>query len=432
MLQKLMQQYKGPPAISVIPHPNLASMGSFFPADSATIDPNAVYREEEKSPYTVPGVEMPLGLENLAPLPNLLEVDPQSIKPKVDTTSISQPPVSGQVQPPVDNRSGFEKFVQSDFYKSLQDLVSGMAAAPAGGSGWDTLAHGVTKLSEGNKQREQVNQTVEYLKSKGYGEEEARFMASNPKMLSAILTGSNSPQLLPGFEWYDNPETRQREMRPIKGSPQELEYNKKKREEQEYQFNKQKNIAVTDVQLTIGMNAINNAIHLIKDKLFSTGLPGHLTRGIGGSPAYDLDQEFQTIKGGALKNVFESLKSLSNNGAIGVGPISNTESEMLVSTFGALDTGRSKEKLLETLGMLQQTLKILEKFNKQQLHNLATGQPINTPLEIASEYSIHNPMGKQGSEDAPTMSIKEVTDRDDITIFRDPSTSLIIEKEEVR
>lgn len=48
-------------------------------------------------------------------------------------------------------------------------------------------------------------------------------------MLSELLTGGDNSKLPLGYQWHTNPETGEREARPLKGSLQELEYNQKKK-----------------------------------------------------------------------------------------------------------------------------------------------------------------------------------------------------------
>ncbi|WP_375678725.1 MULTISPECIES: hypothetical protein [unclassified Bartonella] len=143
-------------------------------------------------PYTAPRAEMPLGFDQHPPMPNALESTPQELKPYVNEQTQPLAPASPTPTPELTDAEKFlqsntYKFFQSDAYQKLKDLFAGMAESSSDGSGWDALASGVKHLNEGDKRREQVNQTVEYLKSKGYSEEEARFMAGNKDALNAFL-----------------------------------------------------------------------------------------------------------------------------------------------------------------------------------------------------------------------------------------------------
>ncbi|WP_273789944.1 hypothetical protein [Bartonella sp. ML70XJBT] len=355
--------------------------------------PNMPQPQEPFPPNMVSGAEMPLGVGNHPPLPEALEDNLQELKPKVDVPQ-AQPLVSTAQTPPSEPtdldkflQSNTYKFFQSDAYQKLKDLFAGMSAAPSDGSGWDVLASGVKHLNEGDKQRRQVNQTVEYLKSKGYSEEEARVMASNPQMLSALLTGDDTPKLLAGHEWYTNPQTGKRGQRPMEGTLQELEYNQKLQAQKEWESKKQKNIIYTKHQMNAGIDAIRDSIELIhKHKI--NGFKAWATRGIGGTPAKELEQLFDTIKGGALKTVFESLKSMNPNGHMSVGPISDFESRTMVATFGSLDSARNTKGLLKTLKNLEITFNALKKLDQTDLHNWMTGKI--TPQEISAKYSTNS------------------------------------------
>ncbi|WP_273760840.1 hypothetical protein [Bartonella sp. ML70XJBT.G] len=356
--------------------------------------PNIPQPQEPLPSSIVPHMEMPFGVGNHSPMPNVQAFEAQDLKPHINEPMQARP-VDTAAQTPPSAPTDLEKFLQSntykffqsDAYKKLQDLFAGMAAAPSGGSGWDALASGVKQLNEGDKQRGKVNQTVEYLKSKGYSEEEARVMASNPQMLSALLTGDDTPKLLAGHEWYTNPQTGKRGQRPMEGTLQELEYNQKLQAQKEWEDKKQKNIIVTKHQMNAGIDAIRDSIELIhKHKI--NGFKAWATRGIGGTPANELEKLFDTIKGGALKTVFESLKSMNPNGHMSVGPISDFESRTMVATFGSLDSARNTKGLLKTLENLEITFNALKKLDKTDLHNWMTGKI--TPQEISAKYSTNS------------------------------------------
>lgn len=333
-----------------------------------------------------------------APIP---QSNPQLSTPIEETHQV-------QAVPPVDTRSGFEKFVQSEAYQKLQDLLAGMAAAPSGGSGWDALASGLKHLNQGDKERRRVNQTVEYLKSKGYSEEEAIAMARNPQMLSAMLTGGDTPKLLAGHEWYTDPETGKRGQRPMTGTLQELEYNQKLQAQQEWEHKKKRNAFLNKQMLRAGLSDIADAIQLI-NKGYATGFAGWGSRDIGGTPAYILDRLLDGIRGGVLKTVFENLKSMSVSGNMGVGPISDFESKAMSSMFGSLDVGRDKEGLKKTLHLLETTLGFLSKFDDNKLYNAFTGKHLDTPKEISDQYSVDLSMPQGNYANVPIVkSAKEL------------------------
>ncbi|WP_375614205.1 hypothetical protein [Bartonella sp. AC151YNML] len=356
----------------------------------------------------------PLDME---PLPNAIS-DLASLKPKqsqlpepiapVEQQQVAQPQQNTVPQQDTGSQQSFWDYLRSpEFLQRLSDY--GIGYALSDGTVAQSLANGVMNLRRGDMEREkrgQVNQTVEYLKSKGYSEEEAAIMARNPQMLSAMLTGGDKPQLDKGYEWDPNSQLGERRARPVKGSMQELEYNQKLQAQKEWEHKKIKNMLLTKQQARIGINAIRDAIKIIKEG-FATGFVGWGSRNVGGSPAYRLERLFETIKGGALKAVFESLKSMDPDGNLSVGPISDQESRNMIATFGSLDSGRDEEGLLKTLGMLEKTLVSLNKLDETQLYNWVTGQPINTPKEISDKYFVDSPMSQGGSENIPIVKSTE-------------------------
>ncbi|WP_375628930.1 MULTISPECIES: hypothetical protein [unclassified Bartonella] len=358
----------------------------------------------------------PLGIE---PLPNAIETsDLASLKPKqsqlpepissVEPQKSVQPQQSTVPHQDTGSQQSFWDYLRSpEFLQRLSDY--GIGYALSDGTIAQSLANAAMNLRRGDMEREkrgQVNQTVEYLKSKGYSEEEAAIMARNPQMLSAMLTGGDKPQLDKGYEWDPNSQLGERRARPVKGSMQELEYNQKLQAQKEWEHKKRKNMLLTKQQARIGINAIQDAIKIIKEG-FATGFVGWGSRNVGGSPAYELEKLFDTIKGGALKAVFESLKSMDPKGNLSVGPISDQESRNMIATFGSLDAGRKEEGLLKTLGMLEKTLVALNKLDETQLYNWVTGQPINTPKEISDQYFADSPMSQGGSENIPIVKSTE-------------------------
>ncbi|WP_375646667.1 hypothetical protein [Bartonella sp. TT29SHDZB] len=379
----------------------------------------------------------PLDME---PLPNAIS-DLASLKPKqsqlpepiapVEQQQVAQPQQSTVPHQDTGSQQSFWDYLRSpEFLQRLSDY--GIGYALSDGTIAQSLANAAMNLRRGDMEREkrgQVNQTVEYLKSKGYSEEEAAIMARNPQMLSAMLTGGDTPKLSQGFQWYTNPETGEREMRPVKGSPQELEYNQKLQAQKEWEGRRIKNMFTTKQQLRAGLNDLKAAFELIQTGK-ATGFKGWFMKKAGGSEAYKLDKLLEGIRGGVLRTVFENLKSMSPSGTVGTGPISNFESQALSSMFGSLDVGRDKEGLERTLQVIKTAFDFFNRHNDLQLYNALTGQPIDTPQEISDKYFVDSPMSQGGGANIPIMKWQEGIDRDDITVFIDASTGKRIEKEE--
>ena len=109
----------------------------------------------------------------------------------VDPMPTSSTPQAMPVQPPQSKSGGFfdglSKFGESDFGQRLGDMMLGWGM---GGTMQDSLSKGSQMIAAGNQDRKakkQVNQTVEWLKSKGMDETEAQAVASDRASLNAYL-----------------------------------------------------------------------------------------------------------------------------------------------------------------------------------------------------------------------------------------------------
>ncbi|EJF88052.1 hypothetical protein ME1_00816 [Bartonella vinsonii subsp. arupensis OK-94-513] len=393
------------------------------------IQPDAFSSSPSMPMTTVGSQPHPLGLaKDIEPLPNALS-DLTSLQPQQNPLAESPIPIAQseptqsvpQVQPRQDttsSKSFWDQLRSPELLERLSDYALGYAMSD--GTMAQDLANAAMNLRRGDmarEQRNQVNQTVEYLKSKGYSDEEATIMARNPQMLSAMLTGGDAPKLLAGHEWYTDPETGKRGQRPMTGTLQELEYNQKLQAQQEWEHKKKRNAFLNKQQLRAGLSDIADAIKLIKDG-YATGFTGWGSRGIGGTPAYELDRLLDGIRGGVLKTVFENLKSMSATGNMGVGPISDFESKAMSSMFGSLDVGRDPKGLEKTLRLLETTLGFLSKFDDNKLYNAFTGQHLDTPKETSDQYSVDLSMPQENYAKAPIVkSEKDVESLPKGTVF---------------
>ncbi|WP_273721710.1 MULTISPECIES: hypothetical protein [unclassified Bartonella] len=318
--------------------------------------PNIPQPQEPLPPNMVSGTEMPLGVGNHSPMSNVQAFEAQDLKPHINEP-MQAGPVDTASQTPPRAPTDLEKFLQSntyqffqsDAYKKLQDLFAGMAAAPSGGSGWDALASGVKQLHAGDKQRGQVNQTVEYLKSKGYSEEEARVMARNPQMLSALLTKPEKPKLSVDYDAAYNPETKEWEAKVIKGSKtyEEAERAKKLHEK-------------NTVRDTVLLNDIGYLEEYMKKHgTYSTGLIAWLKSLMPGTEARGADRVVQALRSHIASNRIEELKSLSRTGGLGLGNVSDKDLDMLKDSLGALNIDMNVELFARSLSQIKDVLERL-------------------------------------------------------------------------
>ncbi|UNF41259.1 hypothetical protein MNL09_03980 [Bartonella krasnovii] len=413
-LQEAIQQNQRPeyqlpvfPSMISTNNPYNYNIGPFSPTPIGSI-----YPIEENKSTPIPKEEIPPSIGN--------------------HVSVPTKPVAPQEQRPEPEPSFWDKlsrFSQSDVSKNIDDFLLGAITASPDSSGWQLFAKGLKNLHEGDKQRGKVNQTVEYLKSKGYSEEEARVMASNPQMLSALLTGDDTPKLLAGYEWYTNPQTGKRGQRPMEGTLQELEYNQKKKEIEEWEINKRNaaDIAAKEIDNIIG--TVNDALQLIDanpDKV--AGIIGSLAQLVPGSDAKSLKKKFKQLEGGIFTRVIETIKKQSQNGSLGVGPLSNEESARLVASYGSLDISDKPEELHKTLLKIKDMFDLFKRLNNEEIYRLSNGMEVRRRLKPSTQY-YNRSMSQGGSANIPKMNIEEADAKDDIPAFMDSSSGEIWVKE---
>jgi hypothetical protein len=109
------------------------------------------------------------------------------------------------------------------------------------------------------------------------------------------------------------------------------------------------------------ISALDDAERLVNGN--STGFVGQLTRGVGGTPAYNLNQALEPVR--AILS-FETLAEMRRNSATGgaLGSIAVRELELLGNTMRSLDTAQGEQQvraaLRTTRTQLQRTLQAIE------------------------------------------------------------------------
>ncbi|USP03340.1 hypothetical protein [Bartonella taylorii] len=333
-------------------------------------------------PYTSPRTEMPLGVGNHSPMPNALESTPQELKPYVNEQMQPLAPASPTPPPePTDAekflQSNTYKFFQSDAYQKLKDLFAGMSAAPSGGSGWDALASGVKHLNEGDKQRGQVNQTVEYLKSQGVGEEEARFMAGNKDALNAFL------------------------LQKVNSG-----YDAKSKEELD-------RLRET-IELKNRETISNNTLHDIERFMnyieengeWATGNAASIQAQLGVPQHRDMSSLLDSIKNRIGIDRLETMRQYSRNGASGFGNLTERELDILKSYLGEIKYNLGHKELLFRLKKIHE---ILGKMKSDVLSLLENGHVALTKENVDKVTSQpHSKAPQQGhSANAPVVKSAE-------------------------
>ncbi|WP_330168178.1 hypothetical protein [Bartonella grahamii] len=341
------------------------AIGSILDNINEAHAPSNPYLQNMQQPYgpfmpsTAPRTEMPLGVGNHPPLPNAQEATPQELKPYINEQiqPQTQPLATASQAPPPEPtdldkflQSNTYKFFQSDAYKKLQDLFAGMSAAPSGGSGWDALASGVKHLNEGDKQRGQVNQTVEYLKSKGYSEEEAAVMARNPQMLSALLTGGTDSikHYNDGSSLIDDP-TSPTGKRVVyhPGGKAYLD------NERAAALRQHKNVYAK--VLLDDIDYVQEYLEKFKDK--ATGnIALVASYASPTSEQSDARQILESIQSRIALDRIDQMKLLSQRGALGLGNVSDKDIEMLKESLGKLSLRMSTRELKRRLSTIKDVL----------------------------------------------------------------------------
>ncbi|WP_375694559.1 hypothetical protein [Bartonella sp. AC158YNML] len=358
-------------------------------------------------PYTAPRTEMPLGFDQHPPMPNALESTPQELKPHVNEQTQPLAPASPTPTPELTDAEKFlqsntYKFFQSDAYQKLKDLFAGMAAAATDGSGWDALASGVKHLNEGDKQRSQINQTVEYLKSKGYSDEEAAIMARNPQMLSALLTNTGSKDFNDGSSLIDDPTSPTGKR--VVYHPGSKAYMDNKRaaalRESKKAYGK---VLIDDIDLLQGY----------ADK-FGNYATGHMAKAasyvLSGSEQSDARLIIQSIKSRIALDRIDQMKMLSPRGTIGLGNVSDKDIEMLKQSLGDLSFDMSAQQFKRRLNIIKI---VISKLNSEVVGILlgdidpTEENMINAVNGNDSQYSSNQSMSQGGSANLPTISSRE-------------------------
>uniref|UniRef100_UPI00235DD0D6 hypothetical protein n=1 Tax=Bartonella sp. ML70XJBT.G TaxID=3019093 RepID=UPI00235DD0D6 len=348
--------------------------------------PNIPQPQEPLPSSIVPHMEMPFGVGNHSPMPNVQAFEAQDLKPHINEPMQARP-VDTAAQTPPSAPTDLEKFLQSntykffqsDAYKKLQDLFAGMAAAPSGGSGWDALASGVKQLNEGDKQRGKVNQTVEYLKSKGYSEEEARVIAGNKDALNAFFV-----QTMNGGNASNNKEEmdRLRETIELKNS-EAISSN-----------------TLHDIERFMNYIEENGgwATGNLADWLAFFRVPEHR----------DMKSLLDSIKNRIGIDRLETMRRYSRNGASGFGNLTERELEILKSYLGEVDYKLGHKELMFRLKKIRE---ILGKMKSDVLSLLENGN-IALTQENVDKVTSQSPFirPQKGYSNLPVVTSKEQED----------------------
>ncbi|WP_375608826.1 MULTISPECIES: hypothetical protein [unclassified Bartonella] len=342
----------------------------------------------------------PLDLsKDMEPLPNAIETsDLASLQPKrsqlpepispVEPQQFAQPQQSTVPHQDAGSQQSFWDYLRSpEFLQRLSDY--GIGYALSDGTIAQSLANAAMNLRRGDMEREkrgQVNQTVEYLKSKGYSEEEAAIMARNPQMLSAMLTNSDKPRLSPDYHLVFNHKTGEWEAKVIKGSKA---YDDIQKREQ------LKKLQIVDAKIMRESTSqtIKEALDILKkNPKASTGAIGQFLQYLWDTPASRLKDHLESIRGGAMLHRLDRIKALSPNGASGLGQLTEKEGIKLENVYSALQQSLSPKELIKNLQRLQE---IYNKATDAQLAILIndniTAADVDEAFGSLAQHSIDSP-----------------------------------------
>ncbi|WP_375702397.1 hypothetical protein [Bartonella sp. AA89HNZF] len=378
LLQSIANQrkdkHKLPVFLNAISMNDPYKIGSFSPSPIGSIRPSEIDNEGNK-PSPIPQSETPPQLETSPP--------------------ISTKPVPLQEQPPEPNLSfwdKFSRFSQSDVSKNIDDFLMGAITASPNSSGWQLFAKGLKNLHEGDKQRGQVNQTVEYLKSKGYSEEEARFIAGNRDALNAFLLqkvnggNRNSQFTNDGRMLVEDPNA------PGGYRYIMVEGGKSYEEAERAKALYANNI----VRKSILLKDLTYLDEYLKEKGgYATGLIAWIKSIVPGLKENGADKVVKSIKERIASDRIDELKQLSRTGAVGLGNVSDKDLDMLKHSLGELSIDMNVELFTRNLNQIRDVISRLSPEAKAYLLG-----------EDASRSSA-NQSSQGGSANLPTISSRE-------------------------
>lgn len=139
------------------------------PMQSAQGIPNMLLTRPSPQNYPVAGVQ---------PAP---AIDPQTVAAVQGPAAPMAAPAGPQVAQAAPAR---EPFFNEDRKSYLNDLFTGWAAGSTPG---ESIAYGAKLTSANRKDRQGRNETIDWLKSKGMGDEDAKRLASSPPALNEYL-----------------------------------------------------------------------------------------------------------------------------------------------------------------------------------------------------------------------------------------------------
>lgn len=113
---------------------------------------------------------------------------------------------------------------------------------------------------------------------------------------------------------------------------------------------------IQDVQSLISTSTVatnvDDALSLLEDPTWNTGLLGGLTNAVPGSPAYNLQQKIEGIRPSITIDRLNAIRNSNPTGGA-FGNITNFEDELLGNSFGSLKTGQDPKDIAKNLNRVR-------------------------------------------------------------------------------
>lgn len=104
---------------------------------------------------------------------------------------------------------------------------------------------------------------------------------------------------------------------------------------------------------TLLTEKIDSAIKQIEESVLNTGLPGQISRGIGATPAFNLQKTVDTIRANLGFNELNAMREQSPTGGA-LGNVTEREIEFLQAVQGSLDTAQTQDQLIANLQKIRE------------------------------------------------------------------------------
>ncbi|WP_407966016.1 hypothetical protein [Bartonella sp. C271] len=312
----------------------------------------------------------------------------------------------------------WDRFKKSEFSEHLMDFFSGLSQ---GQTPEESFSNAGIALRQGNHERAQRQQTLDFLRSKGYSAEDAKAFLQYPDLAQKMIENTLSPEegyrtltaeekaeyglpenvpfqvsssgkIIPvqgaqhssfGFGagsghtiskpesgyMYVPDETAPNGFRamPITGSAAERQLIKEKRDEKLAEQKRQLQFAEMTYKAGQLIETSEDLIKILDENPGTVGGIGHWWAKLPGTKSARFKHMINTIKANIGIDTLRKMKALAPNGASGFGNLSNTEFQALQNSIAALEMDLSAEQMKKSLQTIIDTYKKSNKATKMLL-----------------------------------------------------------------